>query len=748
MPMPEDELNPLGTNPQQEPFGIEPLQNNQVLPEETKPPETEEQFIAKIKEKNKRVLLKLSDEDKERIVHRVIDEWYNVDLSYHNEISDAVDKWDEQWRMTRKKLLGADENTPDYRQALSTVILEVIHANVMNVFFAQEDIVNALPTEEEDIKKLPKLTIFMNWSAKNELHIFEKCDRLFHNTGKVGGTPYKMYWTKEYGVVKKTHPITNPFTNQPAIDPENNEPMVEEYEEPKVLYDGAVLEIFSRKDYIIPKGSSLDKKPHHEIHRLRLFKDDIIRREKEGRYYVGVSEKITDSQGGETSVTDKEGTAVSLAPNEKTILEAYGTMILKEYDEEKKDERLTTEEEYIFTVCLEDRTLCAAKKNRFPLKMRPIGFSRFIPDDEGRFEGIGIMEFMENVQLEYDALHNQTLKSGVASNSPIAFYTPLGNRKNEPVKLEFGYAYPTTDPNSVKLFQFPGPNQQIFELMKIAIYWAERMFSVGDYQTGQTSEIDPTAPGIKVEKLIESGNVRLNLAIKRYNQTMKDIFLRHFLLYQENMPPNKFMRIAGESNDFQFKKIALEDFALKGLPDFELTGNVLSSNKALEAQKATAVYSALIKNILFQPNTPQGLQAYYQLTKWWVDKMNVLGVSKFIPKIPGEIIHTPEEENARFLQGENIQPLENEPHLEHIKVHNNMLLGQNIPDEVKQAIVAHNKVHTQMLQTAIMKETMFGKQAVGMPNSNTMPNMGGGNGGVSSGQEGRVEAPPAVAGSY
>ncbi|MBM4240584.1 MAG: hypothetical protein FJ150_02765 [Euryarchaeota archaeon] len=717
----------------------EGLQNIPPVQEEPqKPSMTEEEFIRKIKEKNKRVLLKLSDEEKERIVKMVIDDWYNEDLSYHQEVCDAVDKWDEQWRMTRKKVLGTDENTPDYRQALSTVVLEVIHANIMNTYFAQEDIVNVIPTEENDVKKIQKINIFMNWSAKNELKLFDRVDRLFHSTGKIGGCPYKMYWDKQYGIVTKTRPVINPFTGQSAIDPETSQPLTEEYEEPKLLYDGPVLEIFSRKDYIIPRGSSLDKKPHHEIHRLRLFKDDIIKREKEGRYYEGVSEKITDTEGGETSRVDKDGIAIALAKNEKTILEAYGSMILKEEDEEDKDEKLITEEEYIFLVCLEDKVLLLAKRNKFPLKLRPINMARFIPDDEGGVEGIGVMEFMESVQKEYDSFHNQTAKGTVLSNEPIVFFTPLGNMRQEKVKLEAGFAYPTTDPSSVKIFQFPAPNQQIFEMMKIVIYWTERLFSIGDYQVGQTSEIDPSAPGIKVAKLIESGNVRLNLIINRFNQTMKDIFLRHFLLYSENMPENKFMRIAGESGKYDFQKVSLEDFALKSLPDFELTGNVLSANKTLEAQKATVVYSYMSKNVLFMPNSPQGLQAYYQLTKWWLDKMNVLGVSKFLPKVPGEMIHTPEEENARFLQGEQVQPLENEDHITHIKSHNSMLLEPNTPQEIKQNIVAHNKIHTQMMQAMLMREVMFGKQAM----------KGEEYGGLPAGETGGAEPSPAFRGAY
>lgn len=396
-------------------------------------------------------------------------------------------------------------------------------------------------------------------------------------------------------------------------------------------------------------------------------------------------------------------------------MEGYGGFVLKEEDD---DENISeVEEEYIFTVCLEDRTLIAARKNKFPLRERPTGLCSFMPDDEGRIDPIGVMEFMENIQLEYDALHNQGLKSVILQNEPIIFFTPMGNQKTEPMKVQSGYMYPSADPAGVKIFQFPGPSAQLFTYMKIVLDWAEKVFPMGEYAAGKISEIDPDAPARKVERILEQINTRLNLIVKRYNIVMKAIFRKLFLLYQANMPPNKFMRITGATSgkwtEKDFMRVSLSDFALKSIPDFELTGNILASNKVLEARKATAIYDRMLNNVLFDPRRPEGAQAYYQLTKWWLDKMDALGVSDFLPKPPEGQSQNPEQENVIMLEGGTVEPNDQDDHLAHIKKVNELVANPTIPLEIKRVAIAHLQKHYKMLQAQMQKEMFYGKGMAG-----------------------------------
>jgi len=274
--------------------------------------------------------------------------------------------------------------------------------------------------------------------------------------------------------------------------------------------------------------------------------------------------------------------------------------------------------------------------------------------------------------------------------------------------------YPSADPKNVNMVEFPGPDASLNIILEMVSYWAQMLFGISDYSAGLESKIDPSAPAKKAEIVVAQGNVRLNQIIKRKNKTLKDIFKRWFLLYKENMPPNKFMRIAGYSKDnpWKFQAVTLEDFALKSIPDFELTGNVLNSNKALEANKALAVYQVLVANPFFSPQTLRGMNSLHSLTKWLIDKLDETGLSSFLPELPGSIVQTPEEENARFMQGDTGEPTEEEDDVQHIKVHRNILLDQTIPDEVKQNIVNHISKHVKQMQTKITQQMALAQMGV------------------------------------
>ncbi len=411
-------------------------------------------------------------------------------------------------------------------------------------------------------------------------------------------------------------------------------------------------------------------------------------------------------------------------------------MVESEISEEEQVKAYELEDEFEAVVHIQSKTLCAIRKNRRPMKQRPFGVDYFFPDDTGRRSGLGVYELMDSLQKAYDVLFNEFVYGVSLSNKAIVFFSPTGNMRDERFKIQAGYAYPTSDPNSVKMIQFPAPNQSMSLAMELVKQWAQYLFGISDYAAGMESTIDPGAPAKKAEIVVEQGNVRLNMIIKRKNDTLKDIFKRWFLLYRDNMPANKFMRISGESDSdspWKFEAISYEDFALNSLPDFELTGNVLNSNKQLEAQKSIAIYNMLLMNPFFSPQTQQGLQALRSMTKWLIDKLDDgTGLSRFIPQVQNDgIIYTPEEEDARMLQGDSIQPLQNEDHLAHLKVHMAYINDIMTPEEIKPIVGQHIKdtiemIKQQMAQQMVMQGAGGPAPMPGMPQQGAQPPQMGG----------------------
>lgn len=712
--------------PPQDDLGI--VQPQAVPPEQKEINELNEaEFLKILKEKNAKKLVKLNLLQREIIGQHIVD-LFNEEKDHHKDVSDRVDEWDDVYHMVRRTPSGADSDTPNYRTPLSTVILEVIHANVMNIFFSPKDIVRVLPTEEGDIPKVKKLDTFANWSVKNELDIEANFDRLSHASGKNGESPYIVSWSKEYGVEVVVEPVMNPANPEEPLTDELGEVVTQERDVPKLLYNGPKLTVFSRKDYIIPKSATADKIPPWEGRKVNLSADEVMRRQREGRFYNGVFSEI----GGwgmadlptEDSKKDLEGEDIPLGKTEKMFVEFYGRLriqtIKSDTGQETGDEQYEElEDEFIGIVELKSATLCSLKKNRFPLKMRPIALDLFIPDDEGRMRGVGVMETLDTLQKSADSLHNQYLFGTIQANSPVIFFTPIGNMRREPIKIKLGFMYPTSDPNSIKEIRFSAPDDTLLNMIERVENQAQVMFGVSNFSAGVESTIDPTGPAKKAEIVVAQGNVRMNAIVKRRLRTLKDILKKWYLLYQANMPPKKFMRIAGADRDnpWDFKKMNMTDFALKSIPDFEFTGNILNANKTLEINKKLAIYRLAIANPFFSPQTQQGMQALHAITKWILDAMDETGISAFLPAVPADIVQTPEEENARFLQGDRGKPAEGEDHVYHLRVHTNFLLTPNLPPEVDKITREHIGETVDMLRNLITRQTVMS----GLP----QPQMGG-----------------------
>lgn len=742
MPGLEDALNPEEPKSEE----LEVLKPIEVTTEGQK------KFLGKIKKRNKYLLLELDKEEKERVANYIIDR-YQEAKDAQQDLCEKIDTWDDVSRMVRAEVIGTDGNMPNYRTPLSFVAHEVIHANTMNVFFTPKEPMRVLPTAQDDVPKVNTIATFGNWSMKNEMDLFNKCDQLFHYSEKAGESVYMIYWKKEYGVEIKRE-VQMDAEGNTIYDPDTQEPLYQEIEEPKLIYNAPFMEVISRKDYYQAPSSRMGELPEYEGRILRVSYDTYLRDELQGKYYADSIDLIKNwpAQGTpEVENTNYDGDLLEIGKWKQEFVEHYGRMRIKVIEKGlTEDEAVKThelEDEFIAVVNIQSRTLCSIRKNRFPMKMRPFGVDYFVPDDTGRRAGLGVYELLDSVQKCYDALFNTFLYATQLSNQPIFFFSPTGNMRDERMRVQAGFMYPTSDPKSVQMFNFKGPDEAIKFAIELAQQWAQLMFGISDYSAGMTSNIDPNAPAKKVEIIVDQGNVRMNMIIKRKNDTLKDIFKRWFLLYRDNMPPNKFMRIAGEGQDpFKFQSISYEDFALNSIPDFELVGNVLNANKQLELNKAIAVFQMLAPTPLFSPQTREGLQGLISLVKWVVSKIDDMSLTAFLPQLKeGNLVHTPEEENALMLQGQTIEPMEQEDHVYHLKIHMGMINNPNTPEEIKPVLGEHIKITVEMLKKQMTSAIALQHQAMQVPpvqgGEPTAP-MGGMQGGMSgSGNNGAPSAP-------
>lgn len=713
-----DSLGQLADNPD-----LPEMHSGQLDPEDLTQDE-KKSYLRDIGKRNKHLLIEVDDLEKERIGKEII-RLYNEALPQHEELCDKIDEWDEISRLTRKEVIGSQGELPNYRMPLSFLTHEVIHSNVMNVFFSPQETMRCIPTALDDVSKVNNIMVFGNWSMKNELDLFSKFDTLDHASIKNGESVAMIYWKKEYGVEIQRIPMRDD-NGDVMYDEETKDPIYQEKEVPKLLYNAPYMEVLNRKDYIQPPDCMMNETPEWEACIRRFTYDSYLKDELQEKFYEGSIDKINNWPNPEQSAIEKEtyeGEDMRIPGWSNEFLLWFGRMrvdvIEKAMQPNEAVKAYELEDELEGIVHIKTKTLCSLRKNRRPMKMRPFVVDYFQPDDTGRRAGQGVYEMMEPLQKCYDATFNNYVYGEELSNNPIVFFSPTGNMRDERFKIQKGYAYPTSDPNSVKLFQFPQPNESSRGLMELIQQWAQFMFGISDYAAGMQSNIDPSASGKKVQLIVEQGNVRLNMIIKRKNDTLKEIFKRWFLLYRDNMPPNKFMRIAGESKDpWKFEAINYEDFSLQSIPDFELTGNILNANKQLEANKAIAIYQLLVTNVMFNPSTQDGLRAYTQLSKWLIDKIGDAQLSNFVGGTDDAgVVLTPEEENALMLQGEeDVQPHQGEDIQHHLTVHSGYLQMAHIPDTIKVQIAKH--IQATLLMAKQMMAQKLAMIQSGMPPQN------------------------------
>ena len=108
--------------------------------------------------------------------------------------------------------------------------------------------------------------------------------------------------------------------------------------------------------------------------------------------------------------------------------------------------------------------------------------------------------------------------------------------------------------------------------------------------------------------------------------------------------------------------------------------------------------------------------------------MEETGISRMIPSTGGEMIQTPEEENARFMQGDFGEPLPNEDHVKHIQTHMMLINDPSMPPQVKEKVVEHVQKHVRMMNDVITMQMMSGQPQMGkgqMPSQNLQGGFGG-----------------------
>lgn len=302
-------------------------------------------------------------------------------------------------------------------------------------------------------------------------------------------------------------------------------------------------------------------------------------------------------------------------------------------------------------VCIQDLLQLYPRMRR----RRPFVESTLIKDGTYRPKGFGAL--LED--LEDDATQTSRLfaAAGELSVWPIIFFQPGSGFDPKAFTVEPGKAYPTQDPNGVRVINI-APNLQ-FGLMRQQdiLSHAERVTGITDQSMGRASG-RPNEPRTATGQiaLLQSGNVRawLDAAVLREDteRIIQDFWEMEVSLGHEET----FFRVTEQEAGglFEVKQggavMTPEEFA--GRMDFKLKFATTVYAKEAKKAQALAFYQVSTANPIVATNPAALWSSLYRLAQ----EFGVDDFEAIVPKPPEvDLPLNPNQEWSKMLEGEEVE---------------------------------------------------------------------------------------------
>ena len=556
--------------------------------------------------------LSLTSEEERAVVKRVLED-------FHQDLSDR-EEWMRQRERLYKKYRGVTEpkdfpwpGCSNLHLPVTMTAVETIHPRLVNALFAVRPYAAVRPRESRDVERARRVEQFLDYALEQEMDVFLKVDDWIHNMLIDGVSVMKVAWRHERRkVVEVEHQID--FDVVLGQDEVQYVPTIEEVEveRDEVVYDAPWGEVIDLEDLILPAQASDLQEAAHVMHRMWLSMDHLRRRAADG-LYTNVDKLEEAKEGGAEPPSgsidrlkrlkeELEGVSAAASglqrQGKREVLEAY-----YRYDVDGDG----YEEECVFTVDRQAEVLLRADllDKIFAHGQRPFVSMKFMPVP-GRFYAIGVPELIEHLQDELNAIHNQRVDYGTLSNTPFGWYRAASGFKPEVHTIEPGKLFPVDAVGDVQLAAFPSSTAWGEREETALIGYLERLLGVSDFNVGrQIDRMNAPKTATATLAIIQEGNVRLDLAVKRVQHAFKAFLSQVLQLYQQYIPPGKVIRVLGPDGRNAFSPVTRED--IRGRFDFALLGTSASANKLLDRDTSVELFLALREDPLLDPAVnPEG----------------------------------------------------------------------------------------------------------------------------------------------
>ena len=605
----------------------------------------------------------------------------SADLAGRNK---AMTRWYRLWRNAIEPNGFPDQDKPNF--SIPLVLWQILAklAKEIDALLGEESEIVVTPIGKSDTTRVEKVKKWVNWRIKHSLKLFEPLYDYLLQKSIFGTSIGCLQWETRKRLIKKMEPtyglkwVPNPNIPLIGYGLQQVETGSQVVEKEVVEHDGPVFTVENIEDWVVPVRTRDLKNADHYTRRLFPSLEDVLDMRDDGildfdEETQALLETLPDdvkqqdqSANPETISQEKDAQQgiPSVPHGRQGEIELWNWTGWFRVAEGERNQRIVAffqpqRKKLLGVMRLVD--LCPDGRDRFIC-------SRGIRDVNS-FWGIGLAEILEPLSNEMDAFHRLAVQAGEASIGPVVFYSPAAGFNPDGQKMEPQTAIPCADPNAIKVVNLGQIQMGPYVLfIQQLLGFGENLSGLTQAQLGRTSD-RPNAPRTfgQQQLLQAESNTRLLLDIRLERTSLKELLNRVWEMDKMWLPKPFFFRVTEESGD---DVLTSED--MQGEYDFDIGPVTSVSNKAVRMQESMQALA-----LSLQIGLPQ---AIIPLFKRILAKLGYPDVAAKIPEPQLKEPMTPEEENARLWQGEDVDPHPMDNHVVHVAKHSEFIERMSMPN--------------------------------------------------------------------
>ncbi len=601
---------------------------------------------------------------------------YDTDINDRSDWADKRDRYYKLWACHRDEKNTPWPNASNVCIPMLATACNQFHARSYQSIFAAPGMVKVLPVGKLDVDRAKNVETFMNWQTMYEMEEYEDTfDRTLQLLPINGLAHKKLFYNKDM--------------------------------------ERPVSEYISALDHVVPYKTKSLETAKRQTQKVWLYYSELVERNEKGLYIDFAKIIELDSGKDKTPAEELMTTADEVAGESQTSESEEQHLILEVHKKYKLDGKM---KEYIFTVHYASQTLLRAVSREFEkgLVMHHFTDYHFLPNPEGYYS-FGFGHFLEQLNEMANTTFNQIFDAGRLSNQPFGFYGRRAGIKSRRIKLHPGAMNEVDDASNIVFPQMQRLDQVLFQVLGQIQAYTEQFTSTSDYLTGRESKGTETPTAHGTLAIIEQGLVTFAVMTKRTFRSLRKELRLLATLNAIYLPDKKEYRVMEDTGKIAFPDIKRKDFS--GKFDMIPIGDPSFASKGSRRQEATEQYQLLMGNplVVGNPETGEGanMRGIYEVTSDLLDAYGRKNKSTIIGEPPPSTT-SPEDENAMFMQGDFISPVEGEDVLKHLEVHERFLATPFFADmrtEYKELVAKHINETRQLAYKQNEKNLQLGGDA-------------------------------------